>query len=93
MSKTDPCLKCGQWGHTSSSCKRLKLFARKPGNAISIEAHARALAHRVLDKAMSGDKKADRHIEWALRVTGDLVGGGGAHAGACPPAFGRRVGA
>lgn len=22
MSKTDPCLKCGQWGHTSSSCKR-----------------------------------------------------------------------
>lgn len=22
MSKTDPCLRCGQWGHTSSSCKR-----------------------------------------------------------------------
>lgn len=22
MSKTDPCLKCGQIGHTSSSCKR-----------------------------------------------------------------------
>lgn len=22
MSKTAPCLKCGQWGHTSSSCKR-----------------------------------------------------------------------
>lgn len=22
MSKTDPCLRCGQCGHTSSSCKR-----------------------------------------------------------------------
>ena len=22
MSKSDPCLRCGQWGHTSSSCKR-----------------------------------------------------------------------
>ena len=22
MSKADPCLRCGQWGHTSSSCKR-----------------------------------------------------------------------
>lgn len=22
MSRADPCLRCGQWGHTSSSCKR-----------------------------------------------------------------------
>lgn len=25
--KTDPCLKCGQWGHTSSSCKRVQCVA------------------------------------------------------------------
>jgi hypothetical protein len=27
MSKTDTCLKCGQVGHTSSSCKRLQCVA------------------------------------------------------------------
>ena len=38
MSKTDTCLKCGQVGHTSSSCKRVqcvacdsfRMTARKP---------------------------------------------------------------
>lgn len=27
MSKTDTCLKCGQVGHTSSSCKRVQCVA------------------------------------------------------------------
>lgn len=49
----------------------VRLFARKAGCAISIDAHMRALAHRVLDKAKAGDKDAALHINWALEVTGD----------------------
>lgn len=49
----------------------VRLFARKAGCATSIDAHMRALAHRVLDRARSGDAEADPHINWALEVTGD----------------------
>ena len=69
----------------------LRLFARKPGGTKDLQAIAKAAAHRVLDKAMAGDPDAIERMNWALRVTGDLVGGGGAHAGACPPAFGPGV--
>lgn len=49
----------------------VRIFARKAGRATSIDAHMRALAHRVLDRAMAGDADADQHINWALEVTGD----------------------
>jgi len=49
-----------------------RVFNRKPGCATSIRTHIRALAHRVLDRAKAGDCEALPHIEWALRVTGDL---------------------
>ena len=55
-----------------------RIFPRKAGCAISVEAHIKALAHRVLDKAKTGDAEAAKHIDWALMATGDLVGGGGA---------------
>ena len=48
-----------------------RLFARKAGCATSIDAHMRALAHRVLDRARAGDEDAALHINWALEVTGD----------------------
>lgn len=48
-----------------------RLFARKAGCATSIDAHMRALAHRVLDRARAGDADAEPHINWALEVTGD----------------------
>lgn len=67
---------------------RIRIFPRKAGSAISVEAHIKALAHRVLDKAKTGDPEAAKHIDWALMATGDLVGGGGAHARMSAPAFG-----
>lgn len=50
-----------------------RVFSRKPGCATSIRAHIRALAHRVLDRAKAGDPEATEHVEWALRVTGDIA--------------------
>lgn len=71
----------------------MKLFPRKHGCAKSVATRLKATAHTVLDRARLGDSDAQQHIDWALRVTGDLVGGGGAHVGACPPAFGPEVSA
>lgn len=73
MSTTDTCLRCGQHGHTSSSCTRLRLFSRTAGGSIKPRTIAKAAAHRVLDKAMAGDKHAIERMDWALRVTGDLA--------------------
>ena len=70
-----------------------RIFARMPGGTKDLQTIARAAAHRVLDQAMAGDPDAIERMNWALRVTGDLVGGGGAHAPTCPGAFGRGVGA
>lgn len=66
----------------------LRIFPRKPGSTKDLNAIAKAAAHRVLDKAMAGDKHALERLDWALRVTGDLTGGGGAHARMSAPAFG-----
>lgn len=70
-----------------------RIFPRRPGPTKDLQAIAKAAAHRVLDKAMAGDPDAIERMNWALRVTGDLVGGGGAHAPTCPGAFGPGVAA
>jgi hypothetical protein len=52
---------------------RSRIFPRKPGRTKDLQAIAKAAAHRVLDKAMAGDKHALERMDWALRVTGDLA--------------------
>jgi len=71
MSTTDTCLRCGQHGHTSSSCKRLGLFHRFPTATAQA---TKAAAHRLLDRAQAGEKVSSREIADALRITGDLEG-------------------
>jgi hypothetical protein len=48
-----------------------KLFPRKPGTSRDMHAYAKALAHRLLDKAREGDEFSLLHVDWALVVTGD----------------------
>lgn len=48
-----------------------KLFPRKPGASRDMHAYAKALAHRLLDRAREGDEFSLMHVDWALVITGD----------------------
>lgn len=62
----------------------MKLFHRFPADPAQTE---KAGAHRLLDRAMYGEKVSARDITEALRLTGDLVGERGQPATRTSPAI------
>lgn len=51
----------------------MTLFPRKPGPAKDQDQINKAKAHRILDRYKAGEYVASSVVDWALRVTGDLI--------------------
>lgn len=52
----------------------MTLYPRRThGNTHDGDAHLRAKAHRLLDRAMVDDTIPEHMIRWALKITGDLT--------------------
>lgn len=49
------------------------LFPRRSGQSKDSETRQRAEAHRLLDMYRAGVNVSQERVDWALRITGDLV--------------------